>query len=86
MMAGSDIANGCASSLTETVSRAESRANSARRVGSASAAKVWSRSRSRAPPLYLTMWFSIGVTDTKSRHCFCGIRLFGRAHPLQRPR
>ena len=58
MMAGSDIAKGCASSLTETVSRAESRANSARRVGSASAAKV----RSSAGSLYLTIWFSI---DTK---------------------
>jgi len=67
MMAGSDIANGCASSLTETVSRPESRASSARRVGSASAAKVWSRSRSRAPSLYLTMWFSIGAAAKESR-------------------
>ena len=43
MMAGSDIAKGCASSLTEMLSRLESRANSARRVGSASAANVRSR-------------------------------------------
>ena len=55
MIAGSDMANGCASSLTESVSRLESRASSARRVGSASAANV----RSSAKPLYLTMWFSI---------------------------
>jgi len=40
MIAGSDIANGCASSLTESVSRAPSRASNARRVGSASAEKV----------------------------------------------
>jgi hypothetical protein len=40
MIAGSDIANGCASSLTEMLSCLPSRASSARRVGSASAAKV----------------------------------------------
>jgi hypothetical protein len=40
MIAGNDIENGCASSLTETLSRLPSRAKSARRVGSASAAKV----------------------------------------------
>lgn len=67
MTAGSDIANGCASSLTETVSRVESRANSARRVGSASAAKVWSKSRSRAPSAYLTIKFSIAATAMESR-------------------
>jgi hypothetical protein len=67
MMAGSDIAKGCASSLTETVSRAESRASSARRVGSASAANVWSRSRSRAPSLYLTIRFSIAAAGKESR-------------------
>jgi hypothetical protein len=55
MMAGSDIAKGCASSLTEMPSRAPSRANSARRVGSDSAAKVRSRVASRC----LTIWFSI---------------------------
>ncbi len=43
MIAGNDIANGCASSLTDRLSRLDSRASSARRVGSASAAKVWSR-------------------------------------------
>ena len=34
MIAGSDIENGCASSLTERLSRSPSRASSARRVGS----------------------------------------------------
>ncbi len=43
--AGSDIANGCASSLIETASPPLSRATSARRVGSDSAAKVRSRAR-----------------------------------------
>ena len=43
MMAGSDTGNGRASSLTETESRSPSRASSARRVGSARAAKVRSR-------------------------------------------
>ena len=38
--AGSDIANGSASVLTERLSVSLKRANSARRVGSASAAKV----------------------------------------------
>jgi hypothetical protein len=41
--AGSDMAKGCASSLTESVSRSVRRASSARRVGSARAAKVRSR-------------------------------------------
>ncbi len=40
MTAGSDMENGLASSLTETLSVSLKRANSARRVGSASAAKV----------------------------------------------
>lgn len=40
--AGSDIANGLASSLTDSPSVDSSRASSARRVGSASAAKVLS--------------------------------------------
>jgi hypothetical protein len=40
MIAGSDIANGFARSLTETVSSASSRASRARRVGSDSAANV----------------------------------------------
>lgn len=40
MIAGSDMAKGLASSLTLTASLSLSRAKSARRVGSASAAKV----------------------------------------------
>jgi hypothetical protein len=40
MIAGSDTGNGRASSLTETESCSPSRASSARRVGSANAAKV----------------------------------------------
>ena len=40
MIAGSEIGNGCASSLTDRLSRSPSRANNARRVGSESAAKV----------------------------------------------
>ncbi len=40
MIAGSDIVNGLASSLTETASVSLRRASNARRVGSASAAKV----------------------------------------------
>jgi hypothetical protein len=46
MTAGSDMSKGCASSLTETVSRPCSRASSARLVGSANAAKVRSRGAS----------------------------------------
>lgn len=40
MIAGSDIANGRASSLTDRLSLSTSRARRARRVGSDSAAKV----------------------------------------------
>lgn len=40
MIAGSDIANGWANSLTDRVSRSPSLASRARRVGSESAAKV----------------------------------------------
>ncbi len=40
MIAGSDIANGWANSLTDTLSCSPSRASKARRVGSESAAKV----------------------------------------------
>jgi len=40
MIAGSDMAKGLASSLTETLSVSLRRASKARRVGSASAAKV----------------------------------------------
>ncbi len=43
MIAGSDMGNGSASSLTESALRSSSCARSARRVGSANAAKVRSR-------------------------------------------
>ena len=57
MTAGSEIANGAASSLTDRSGAAASRITSARRVGSASAAKV----RSSAAVETLTMWLSIGA-------------------------
>jgi hypothetical protein len=56
-IAGSDTANGRASSLTEMLSCSSSRANNARRVGSARAANM----RSSAASEYLTIWFSIGA-------------------------
>jgi len=56
MTAGSDIENGFANSLTDRPSLSLSRASSARRVGSESAAKV----RSSAVSVYLTMKLSIG--------------------------
>lgn len=46
MIAGSEIGNGAASSLTDRQSRSPSRASNARRVGSDSAAKVWSSASS----------------------------------------
>ena len=46
MTAGSDIENGCASSLTERPSLSFSRASSARRVESESAANVRSKAAS----------------------------------------
>ena len=46
MIAGSDIENGAASSLTDTSGSDASRITSARRVGSDSAAKVRSRAAS----------------------------------------
>ena len=46
MTAGSDIENGCANSLTESPSLSFSRARSARRVASESAAKVRSNAAS----------------------------------------
>jgi len=46
MTAGSDIENGCASSLMERPALSFSRASSARRVASESAAKVRSKVRS----------------------------------------
>jgi hypothetical protein len=62
MTAGSDIANGAASSLTDTSGSAASRITSARRVGSDSAAKV----RSRVASENLTMWFSIAARKVVS--------------------
>ena len=56
MIAGSEIGNGFASSLTEKLSPALSFAMIARRVGSERAAKV----RSRAGSLHLTIWLSVG--------------------------
>ena len=63
--AGSDIACGRASSDTDTLSASASRATIARRVGSASAAKV----RSRTGCGYLTMGLSIAQSGAlvKSR-------------------
>jgi hypothetical protein len=69
MIAGSDIANGCASSLTEMLSRLSSRAKSARRVGSASAAKV----RSSVFSSYLTIWFSITEKNNASSRLVLGL-------------
>jgi len=60
--AGSDIANGAASSLTDR-SCSDRRASNARRVGSDSAAKV----RSSTTSLNLTMRLSIETKLTKSR-------------------
>ena len=62
MIAGSDMANGSASSLTDNVSRSDNRASSARRVGSDNAVKV----RSSTCSLYLTMWFSIDASHPVS--------------------
>jgi hypothetical protein len=55
MIAGSETANGAASALTERSGCAASRVTSARRVGSASAAKV----RSSGVPLNLTIGLRI---------------------------
>lgn len=55
MIAGSDIAKGSASSLTETPGSCASRITSARRVASESAAKV----RSRGVSENFTIWLSI---------------------------
>jgi hypothetical protein len=57
MIAGNDIANGVAISLIESASCSFRRARIARRVGSASAAKV----RSSTGVEYLTMWLSVDV-------------------------
>ena len=55
MTAGNDIENGLASSLTDRPLSSLSRASSARRVGSESAAKVRSKVRFLAVSLYLTI-------------------------------
>ena len=55
MIAGSDTANGSASALIERSGSSASRASKARRVGSASAAKV----RASGASLYLTIWLRI---------------------------
>jgi hypothetical protein len=57
MTAGSDIANGAASSLTERPGSCASRITKARRVASDRAAKV----RSSGAAKNFTMWLSIGV-------------------------
>jgi hypothetical protein len=62
MMAGSDTANGAASLLTDRSGSSASRITSARRVGSASAAKV----RSSAELETLTMWLSIEASAAVS--------------------
>ena len=62
MIAGSDTSNGSASTLTERSGCAASRATNARRVGSASAAKV----RSSGSELNLTIWLSIEAKQTLS--------------------
>jgi hypothetical protein len=67
MIAGRETGNGFASSLTDRFSSSASRARSARRVGSESAAKV----RSRVSPEYLTIRFSVGRSRglVKRGHC-----------------
>ena len=55
MTAGNDIENGLASSLTDRPLSSLSRASSARRVGSESAAKVRSKLQFMVVSLYLTI-------------------------------
>jgi len=62
MMAGSDSANGSASALIDRPGCSASRVNKARRVGSASAAKV----RSSGALSNLTIELSIGGTQSLS--------------------
>ena len=69
MIAGSDIAKGSASSLTETPGSCASRITSARRVASDSAAKV----RSRGASENFTFWLSIAAMaalSTPARELF----------------
>jgi len=69
--AGSDIANGAASSLTDNPGCCASRITSARRVASDSAAKV----RSSGSALNFTMWLSIMATlHESSRVALRGFR------------
>lgn len=63
-IAGSDIGNGSASSLTDRPGLSASRTTSARRVGSARAANV----RSRAELRTLTTWLSIDARRELSTH------------------
>jgi hypothetical protein len=62
MIAGSDIANGAASSLTDSPGCSESRITKARRVASDSAAKV----RSSGAAENFTIWLSIGGRAAES--------------------
>lgn len=62
--AGNDMANGCASSLTDKSAPADRRARSARRVGSARAVNV----RFKAASEYLTMKLSLSGDCGKSRN------------------
>jgi hypothetical protein len=61
MTAGSDTGNGRARSLTETLCWSRNCASKARRVGSASAEKV----RSRTVSLYLTIRLSNMLRETR---------------------
>src|SRR5665809_32800 len=81
MMAGRDMGNGWASSLTETFSRTSSCAMRARRVGSASAAKV----RSRAVSRYLTIWLSIRRLHRACQSSGCMPSLHG-PHRMTNPK
>lgn len=76
--AGSDIGIGAANSLIERLSASPKRANSARRVGSDSAAKV----RLSATSRYLTMKLSIGgyASAVKARHA--RVRILNNYFPL----
>ena len=77
MIAGSDIENGCANSLTDIPRVPSSRASNARLVGSARAAKV----RSRTASLYLTIRFSIDPNPdfVKARRMFFALGTDGES-------
>ena len=74
MIAGSDTANGSARALIERSGSSASRANNARRVGSASAAKV----RSSGASLYLTMWLRIGRRGALVKRTWTNFDKLGR--------